>query len=44
MSASDVARAYFEHQTEGDMDATLHQFGQDARFIGPMGELPFPDA
>lgn len=43
MAASDVARDYFERQTRGDVEGALALFAPDARFSGPMGQLPFPD-
>lgn len=43
MSASDVARRYFESQTHGDIEGALDLFSQDAHFQGPFGEVPLPD-
>jgi predicted ester cyclase len=43
MSQSDVARVYFDRQNAGDIDGALGQFAAGARFLGPMGMIPFPE-
>src|SRR5437879_617212 len=43
MSNSDVARRYFDAISAGKADEALDQFAPNAKFLTPMGELPFPD-
>lgn len=43
MSAESVARRYFDLQGEGDVEGAVKLFAPDAKFFGPMGEIPVPD-
>jgi len=43
LSAVDVARRYFDLQSNGDVEGALGLFAPDARFIAPFGELPLPE-
>jgi len=43
MSTKEVAERYFNEQTKGNIASALACFTANAEFVGPMGQLPFPD-